>query len=395
MFSFKIVEKLLKHFHFCGVNIKKVIIIQRIFSRYRKPVFDELAKKTNLLLLHSKNESGIEQVSARYSVEVNSFHYSKKETNIFLNVFSQIIKFKPDVIIHESALGIISMPFTILLSKIIGAKFLLWGHGYNSKKGFRPFRSLESFTRFLFMKISDGYILYGHRAKSIIMKYYNQNKLFVAPNTLDTNKLQEVKLKLLSHRIDELKAEIGFTKKYNLIFVGRLLKEKQPDTAIKVFEILSAKLKGEIALHFIGSGEMLPLLQENLRVSEYGKNIKFYGSVNDEFALGKYFLCSDMLVMPGYVGLAVNHAFCFNCPVITFKQGINGPFHSPEIEYIIDGKTGFIVNNSDCNDMVEKIYTYLNDSELQSQMKVYIRTFVENEIPIEKMVDGLLLAIGN
>ena len=70
-------------------------------------------------------------------------------------------------------------------------------------------------------------------------------------------------------------------------------------------------------------------------------NVVFHGAIHDDVKTGEILFACDMMVMPGYLGLSVNHAFCFDCPVMSFEQQKNGPFHSPEVEYVINNKTGF------------------------------------------------------
>ena len=55
-----------------------VLIIERIFPKYRKDILDELHQHINFTLIHAKNKSGIKQVSAPYSKTIGSFKYSKK-----------------------------------------------------------------------------------------------------------------------------------------------------------------------------------------------------------------------------------------------------------------------------------------------------------------------------
>jgi glycosyltransferase involved in cell wall biosynthesis len=98
--------------------------------------------------------------------------------------------------------------------------------------------------------------------------------------------------------------------------------------------------------------------------------------------------------MPGCVGLSVNHAFCFDCPVITFESKNLVPAHGPEIEYIIDGQTGFIAQHKNIEDMAEAIFKYLNDHSLQEKMKTHIRNMIENVCSVEKLVAGVINAIN-
>src|SRR6056297_3658333 len=93
----------------------KILIIQRIFSNYRQPIFDRLNNNHELLLLHGKNKRGIKQINTEYSKQVKQVQYYKKETNVYLNVFFDLFKFKPQIVVHEFNPSIISLyPLLIL-----------------------------------------------------------------------------------------------------------------------------------------------------------------------------------------------------------------------------------------------------------------------------------------
>jgi mRNA deadenylase 3'-5' endonuclease subunit Ccr4 len=99
------------------------------------------------------------------------------------------------------------------------------------------------------------------------------------------------------------------------------------------------------------------------------------------------------MVMPGYVGLSVNHAFNFDCPVVTWQQKENGPFHSPEIESLINDNTGFIVENHSIEATSTSIIKYLNSKEIQHQLKLNIRNMIETTCSINNFIKGFKDAI--
>lgn len=128
----------------------KIVIIQRVFSNYRKPIFDRLSKKYNLLLLHSEINTGISQVKTKYSKKTFSFKYGKNDTNVFLCVLPSLLSFKPDVIIHEFTPSILSLYISYFYTKIFKKKIIVWGHGYNRKKNLIQISQLfQKFDYFL------------------------------------------------------------------------------------------------------------------------------------------------------------------------------------------------------------------------------------------------------
>jgi len=266
----------------------------------------------------------------------------------------------------------------------LGIKFILWGHGYDRSKGFNPEKSFNDKLRLFLIKKADAVIFYGREAKQLFAKYVNSNKLFVASNCLNTNILSAIRDKLEKEGREKLKKRIGFRDKYNLIFIGRLLKYKNAQILIDVYEYLVSIFGNIISIHFVGDGDYLNQLKEIVRYKGIENNIKFYGEVHDDTKNGELLYCSDLMVMPGPVGLSVNHAFNFDCPVVTYQQKGNGP----EIEYLINEKTGFIVENHSAEAMALIISRYLKSKDIQNQMKINTRNIIETTCSVKNFIKG-------
>jgi len=367
-----------------------VTIIYKVFNHYRKPIFDELNRYFNLTVLHSLNETWVKSAKANYSKFVNSFSYGKKPTQVWLFVENKILINKPHVIIHEFTPSLISLYTTFLISKILNIKFIIWGHGYNKSVEFNH-NSLIMKVRFFFMKRSDAIILYGERDKQFLSNYINSNKLFIAQNTLDTEKLTALRDQFEEIGKLKVKEELGIRYKFNIIYIGRLLQEKNPDVILELNKLFIME-KIDIGIHFIGDGEYKTSLMKKCNENNFG-NVHFYGEVHSDNITGKYLFASDLMVMPGYLGLSVNHSLCFDCPVVSFKQGPEGPYHSPEVEYVLNNKTGYLAKTGDVKDMKDWINNYLNDKNLQRVMKKEIKYSVIYRFPKRKMVQGILDAI--
>lgn len=371
----------------------KVFIIQRIFSHYRKAIFDKLYLKLEIKLIHTDLKTSIKQAKTHYSQKVGFYKYGKSDTHVFINTFGLIWREKPDVIIHEFAMGIISLIPTYLMCKSMGIKFILWGHGYNRKRGFYPKKVYTDKIMLYLMQKADALLLYGQKDKNKLSNYVDENKIFIAQNTLDTDTYLKLKEKFEKEKFFFIKKRLNFKKKYNIIFIGRLTSRKNPELLIDIYENITIALQKDIAVHIVGSGEMENLLRTKLLKKGYQNSFVFYGEILDPEKVGELLYASDLMVSPGHVGLSVNHAFCFDTPVLTLSEKL--AHHSPEIEYVIDNKTGFLINNISAQAFAEKIEEYILNPELQMSMKRNINECVMQKCSIENMVQGFLNAIGN
>lgn len=367
----------------------KIIIIQRIFSNYRKPVFDRLACKYDLLVLHAKNKNGIKQIHTDYSKKVKQIKYYKKETNVYLSVFYELFKFKPKVVIHEFNPSIVSLYPLFLLKKLLGFKLILWGHGFN--KNNKNQKSLSAKVRIILAKQADAILLYSHGGKEKMLPFVKTfEKLFIANNTLDTDKLISLRKEFEKEVRSAIKAQLHIQHQYNIVFIGRLLKEKiLPDIFVSIITRLN-KMREDFAVHLIGDGEAKEVLMEKL--SGFN-NVFFHGALHDDEETGKFLYISDLLLNPGYLGLSVNHALVFGTPVFSFKEGVNGPFHSPEAEYIIHGKNGYFAQPFNVDELVTAINNYLDNASKQKAFFNSAIKTIETTASIQNMEKGLSDAI--
>lgn len=366
---------------------KDILIIHRLFAQYRKAVFDKLFEKYDFIYLHSKLRSGIKQVETEYTKPIFSIEVNEERKCIYQNIFPSLLRYRPRIILHEFTVITVTLFFLILLKPFLNVKIILWSHGYNRRKGFRKTRPRD-LLRIFYMKVTEATILYAEEDKKFLSEFVNPEKIFVANNTLDTPGFLVIKENLKAEGKLNVKKRIDFKYKYNLIFISRMVKLKAPELLIQVYEELRELVNNDICIHFVGAGDMSEIVKNEVSFKNYNANFRFYGEIYDYVKTGELLYCSDLLVIPGCLGLSVNHAFCYETPVVSFETGKEGPFHGPEVNYLINGKTGFLAKNNDIKDMAAIINNYLTDYGLQALIKSNIDTMVHNDMAMDKMVAG-------
>ena len=97
------------------------------------------------------------------------------------------------------------------------------------------------------------------------------------------------------------------------------------------------------------------------------------------------------MLMPGYLGLAVNHAFAFGLPVVSFRHPAGGvKFHSPEVEYVRSGETGLLCSGNSSEALAAGVREVLADRERYSANAL---AYAQEHLTLSSMVDGLEAAI--
>lgn len=367
----------------------KVLIIQRVFANYRKPIFDRLSENYEFLLLHGKNKNGVKQIHADYSKEIKQIKYHKKDTNVYLGVFYALLKFRPKVVIHEFNPSIVSLYPLFFLKRILGFKLILWGHGFN--KNDKNHNSLSARIRILLANHSDAVIFYTNGFRNRMLPFLKKpEKFFVANNSLDSENMSLLCEKLGKSDISKLKAKWNIKFRFNVVYIGRLLNNKLlPEIYVSIVNKLN-RLRDDTGFHFIGDGESAALIKGQLA---HLQNVCFHGALHDDIKTGELLFISDLLLNPGYLGLSVNHALTFGTPVFSFKEGITGPYHSPEAEYISHGINGYLAEPFNVDEMVTAIDKFLDNPSQQKEFyKNSIQTIKETA-SIQNMEKGFAGAI--
>jgi glycosyltransferase involved in cell wall biosynthesis len=109
--------------------------------------------------------------------------------------------------------------------------------------------------------------------------------------------------------------------------------------------------------------------------------VHFAGEIRDQAAVARYLRVASAVVIPGALGLAVNHALAHGLPVITRDT----PLHGPEIEYLTPGKDSFVVQG-DQEAFVDTLRTFVRSPELREQMAAAALTS-RRRLGLEEMVD--------
>jgi hypothetical protein len=99
------------------------------------------------------------------------------------------------------------------------------------------------------------------------------------------------------------------------------------------------------------------------------------------------------MINPGYLGLSVNLAFAYGCPIITFENEKMEQVHSPEIYYLKDGYSGIKIKNLDLAEMAESLSRTLVDGSYLEMRKNCLKT-IYAEGSIDQMFGGFEKAIS-
>ena len=220
-----------------------------------------------------------------------------------------------------------------------------------SNPGYKKIRKgLWKATTNVLLRNSDFVTVTGTRSKQFIVNEGIQaSKILILPNSIDTNIFKPKNVK----------------KKYDIISVGYLDEAKVP------YLIIDAVLRliidyPRIKVAIAGDGPMKQLLQEMITQKNIGKHIELIGYVDDivEFYnSGKVFMFTS--TTEGLPRTIIESMSC-GVPVIASNVGDIG-------DIVKHGKNGYLIEQNNLNDFVEKIKILFNND-------ILYKSFVEHGI---------------
>ena len=366
------------------------------WQKYRNDIMKKLALTYDLsikVLTTGKVNAYIQgDLSVEYVIH-RSWLPLKWKFSFFPGALWRMVRERPDVVLCLSNLSQLTECVALPICKFLGIRFVYWTHAYHHGRPIRNrvFERLRGRLLVYLCKRADAVITFSESGRSYLTsRGVPMRKVFCAPNTLDTDSLLSSALETRAVYTREIIAqELGLNPDCRVVlFCGRLLRDKKVDDAVLAVSRVIERFP-KVHLVIVGDGPERDSL-ERLAEAKIPGHFSFLGEVYDEEILSKVFSVAEIFVMPGYVGLAIVHAFCFGLPFITERVKI----HSPEIQYLHDGYNGFWVEEDDTEGLAVQIEELLGDKEKLARMSRNAVQTVKEEASVGKMLMGMARALG-
>ena len=184
-------------------------------------------------------------------------------------------------------------------------------------------------------------------------------------------------------------------KDQNLVLaVGRFVQKKAPGNTILAFSKLLQNLPS-LRLEMIGDGELLPQCENLVETLGIKKQVVFHGSkshgfVKEKMAKANLFLQHSVCAPNGDIeGLpvAVLEAMAAGAVVVATR-------HSGIPEAVVDGETGFLVDENDVEGMFQACLQILKDGDLLESMRKKAKQRAEEKFTVEQQMMTLRKIMG-
>lgn len=300
---------------------KEGIIYEQLIKKYDKNIVTSLK---NLDFL--KKIKKLEEYCLKEGIQVVILHNQGMKPNIIYNILYKKLKRKniKFVMYVHSAYDEYYNPYRNVIIKAIYEKMI--------KKT---------------MKYSNLIIYISKKVKETFHDHFKDvinNNETVIYNGIDDKFLENIKQRKKKDK-----------KKINIIYVGRLSKEKGVDILIDAMNIIINKNKMEsIQLKIVGDGLERKNLEDKVRENKLNNVVTFLGRRDNVI---EYLDDSDVFVYPSTweegFGISVVEAMSRGCIPITFYKG-----GLPEL--IEDGINGFLIKNVNAVELTNGIIKTIN-----------------------------------
>ena len=308
--------------------MKMLVIHQFFWAHYKAKIYTELQKvvdkhpKDELLVLQTAlNEftrakiGSIDYSIHQYNVKV-LFEDFYENTTIWQRTKKSIEwvnKFKPDVVnlpgYYEPAMNLV-----LFYCRLKGIKVVI---SADSTEGDNPnvwWR--EALKRFVVTK-AQGFFCYGSKSAEYIFKLGMKPKhILVANNAVDNQRVESVYNAAIFDRKNS--KEAYNLRKYNFIYVGRLISVKNLDNLLAAYKPLADT---EWGLIILGDGSEEEKLKQYVADNQLD-GVKFIVG-QAWYYVPKILALGDVFILPSYSepwGLVVNEAMACGMPVIVSNK---------------------------------------------------------------------------
>ena len=331
---------------------KQIAVVVSLLSDFRVPFYEKLREQLNEIGLNLKLYYGTEEHWSRELDWAEPFMVRNLPGGLtWFPVLSKLVT-RSDLVVTEDASRRLINYFLLAMRAFGGPKLVMWGHGWNHQSEDRNTLP-ERLKRFV-AKRADGFMAYTSSVRSELLKLgYDEQRVFDVQNA--TAPPESV---ARPEEVEQLRSSLGISPECRVIlYCGRIYPMKCIDVLISA--VVRVAERHRVHLLIAGGGPSQHIAEAAAARYPF---IQYIGPVFER-QKAAVFGVSDVLALPGLVGLALVDAFHYRVPPIATEL----PFHSPEIAYLNDGYNG-IITKHDPAELAGGIERMLVDKELYDHL---------------------------
>ena len=340
--------------------MKKICYIQPIVANYSVPLFSELGRHWQLIVIYSParitqgyDNDATANMNGVDSREISMIRPFGNKIGMYqVGIIRQLRKLRPDAVIIFANMRYLSFWTTIFWCKVNGIPVFPRGHGVYRKDSPGLFWKI---TYQVLLSVCTAYICYTPSVAASLRRLgLPAKKIAVAENSLDN-----------PHSV---KPDEKTNAEHGILYIGRLRPGCRLGLLINSVKRLRDMGQSKVTLHIIGDG--IESKRIRLLASEMPW-VHFYGSVYEPERIKNISNCCMVGCYPGNAGLSIVHFMSLSLPPIVHDDMAA---HGPEPSYIKSGENGLLFDhlNPEAGLLSALIYMLEEPKELKRmQAKAY------------------------
>ena len=316
-----------------------MLVVQDQVPEYRRPFFERLHSVLEADSIRLTVAVGSEPRNSPAGLHALPFVRNVSGRDVSIAGYRLGLKrlselhLKPELVIVEQALRHLET-YALLLRQRRGAKVALWGHGVRVVK---PAAALDRLLERRVTSAAHWFFAYTDGSASAVEAMgFPRDRVTVVRNTIDVERLASIRDAVSSDEQASIRGQLDIPQQNVCLFVGELDAPKRMGFLLDACSIVASRLP-EFALIVAGDGPQRRLVERSLPSFPWLRYVDWA----DDTQKARLGAVSDVLLMPGRVGLVAVDSFALRTPIVTTAW----PHHAPEIEYLEEGVNARISDN--------------------------------------------------
>jgi glycosyltransferase involved in cell wall biosynthesis len=368
--------------------IKRVVILQETFPRYRVEFFSQICRRSaerdiDVQVVHGRAPGTRGERTGGGTLPNASVIRNRyvpipgvKTEAVWQPALRKCLQ--ADLVVVEQASRLLINYVLLFAERARGPKVAFWGHGRNLQAP--PTRMAERLKSRLATCPSWWFAYTPAVATGLVARGVEASRITVVGNTIDVVGLRR--------EVEQCRAGTKTVSPAKCVYMGGLYPLKCLELLFRAADLIAERLPG-FELHIAGAGEQRGDAE---RFAERRPWAHYWGPVEGEVRAG-LLASSQLLLIPGLVGLVLLDSFAAGVPLVTTADAT----HSPEIEYLEDGVNGVIVPvGMGARGYASAVVQLLTDSDRREALSSGARNsarFHTLESAAERFVVGIAAAL--
>jgi glycosyltransferase involved in cell wall biosynthesis len=344
---------------------KNIVIVSNYIPHYNNIFYNDLVRyksgSINLSIISdqiSNSDLNIANSNQNYNV-VNNKIRSYFGIIFRYGLIRDLVKLKPDKVIFYGNPRDISVFIGLIFCRIF--KIDCYCHGMFHKIGHLKFITRVSYK--IMYYLSKGCLTYGSKGATVLYSLgLRSSKIKIIGTAIGQNDIKFNLSKYKTRDLDLFRTNKNLLNKRVILQVVRFSRIKNIQLLIKAAEI---NKNDDYIYVLIGDGECFDEIFDLIKIKGLDDKFVLLGQLYDEAELAKWFMISDLFVVPSCIGLSLHHAFSYGLPVIT-DNCIDT--QSSESELLYNRINGLNYEAGNASSLASVIKEIIEDNKLRAML---------------------------